>query len=82
MIPRFIFALVVRALGLATLVRGLEALPLAGARFCEAVARADGMALLGSVALGAAPLVAGAWLIQGAPFRGRRVEWGVGMLFR
>lgn len=67
MIPRWIFLVALRVLGLVFLWRSLEALPIAGAVFCDAAPRGEVLAMILSVAEGAAPLLVAYWLLRGAP---------------
>jgi len=77
--PKGIFALAVRIFGLVFLYRALEALPIAGAQFCNSVQRGEFAGVACSIVLAVWPLVFANWLIGGAPLLIRIAYPGVRM---
>ena len=73
-----IFALAVRILGLVSFYRGLEALPIAGAQFCNSVPGGELAGIVGPIVKAAWPLLVAYWLIRGAPLLIRIAYPGVG----
>lgn len=67
-IARVIFNLVVRLLGLAFIYHGLASVPTAVASFCPVFPNFIWRNLLPSFIFVAWPLVAGYWLLRGAPW--------------